>query len=1441
MAESLFDNRYRYDYIYPRGRSGETLRATDTQDNDRPVVIKRPAPHDAPPIRFGQEVSIQNERKALSRLTGHAAIPELLGGGQFFVSGIAHQYISMERAEGQIIADLVLDLASRGERLPELEMLNLIDMLLDVLHAAHGHDIVYNDVDAKHLFWDRDRYRLKVIDWGNAVFLEGDEITAQGVSRQSDIYQVGELLYFILTGGSRMETPRDAGDDFKLDFGHDSERVLPRLQAIVSKAAHPNLKLRYRSISDLRKDLADFRAPLERERNNLLGRVTDRLRRELSKDELNQLLDSVDQALSMDPGHPPARQARELILDRLSDLEVAADLDAARIYLESGSWTRAVAVLDDLRARSRGDLSTLISLLLDWAKLLLDHEARTSTEIADAIALTFDAQWADAAQLLLTTGLQDERTRTLHLLLAERITAHAPDILLLRPPLYRLEVALTALASEDVPTAEPRALLAEISSIINRFPDDETVNLIQLRDSYRNVVDHMTALSLLLESLQSEYALPNRKLPLTALDRALNAAMALADNMHVIGKQATTSPRDATGALDHSRAIDPTNPTWDRIADLLNSLYELLGRYQTYIPAADGSDLEGWLQAAQRDLEPFVGRLFDEMLVGMVRGLGIAETAWTTFAASTLQGSRVGAITALAQATDAVGTVSPTLAGWLNQLRTVVTNASYVERHALFGGLGRALADGWEQYDRGKLGDAVRLGSQALEIARSEQERTAARRLRELAEVARDWVDRNGVMDVKRTQSALTTAELLYTPDEIGMRDNFSAQMPSKETYLRAMGKGLIELLARSSTAGVRILFFNYVLLGALDAQEDSLDDALFWRDAAAKTLGEYGPRHATLRALEDFIERRRDLKSAGDAINRINGPHALPAIEGTRKALEENPQSRLLAAGVYSLRELEAAARDWSDGEFRAAGIKLENAIKAIDEVEANAGVTLTGYRAWLMDLLSAAAELHAQSRRVASAVESRSEDSVEFLRSIHHAQVDTTEKMLGAGYAATLRQWRDSYESFLNVYNDGTLRRSAKLSRFNDLFRAMFIDRHPAYALYRHWYTMTEQSPEFPAPPTDEPTPQITEEDDAIAEAVLAASANGETPNVVSSTRPESSGRRFNPLLVVALLGIALVLALAVGATLLRPADDGSNATATAVAAALAAEASATAEAAAATEEVTEEPTPDQPPSPTSLPVLATVAPRDTSTPTQTFTPEPSATATETETYTPSPTATATSTPTATATATSTLPPQGMQGEQNLLTLLNSATELPWNLEAFSPAAENTYWRLGTGALMGEGVIQISPPPQWFEARYGNNAANRVLRADAELTLATYNPPLLIDNEVYFGLLMVRLDDPAASAGVEVQLVRDGIINVGQRSGDQVEIVSQRAVNSTTVRLRLERNFEARTLTLFINNEQVGAPMSFVGSDVPVLPAIYVKNGGVVVHVTRWTVGLR
>ncbi|MCA9886840.1 MAG: hypothetical protein KC546_00650, partial [Anaerolineae bacterium] len=289
MAESVFDQRYRYDYIYPRGRSGETLRAIDIETENK-VVVKRPAPNDAPPIRAGQEVSIKNERQALRRLAGHPVLTELLGEGQFAVGGMAHQYIVIERAEGRILEDEVRQLGTSGERLPQLEMLVIIDRLLDMLHAAHAKDIVYNDVDAKHLFWNRDAYTLKAIDWGNAVFLEGDEMTAQGISRQTDVFQIGELLYFIVTGGKRAEVPRDAESSFSVDFGEDHQRVDAQLREIISRALHPNTRYRYPSIQALRNDLNTYREPLERSRGSTLATVKEKLKQAtLSKNELRTL------------------------------------------------------------------------------------------------------------------------------------------------------------------------------------------------------------------------------------------------------------------------------------------------------------------------------------------------------------------------------------------------------------------------------------------------------------------------------------------------------------------------------------------------------------------------------------------------------------------------------------------------------------------------------------------------------------------------------------------------------------------------------------------------------------------------------------------------------------------------------------------------------------------------------------------------------------------------------------------------------------------------------------------------------------------------------------------------------------------------------------------------------------------------------------------------
>lgn len=1457
MADSLFDNRYRYDYIYPRGRSGETLRAVDTQAADRPVVIKRPAPNDAPPIRAGQEVSILNERKALTRLAGHAVLTALLGSGQFLVGGTPHQYIVIERAEGLIIADTVLELAARGERLPHLEMLVILDHLLDLLHTAHTRDIVYNDVDAKHLFWDRDRYQLKVIDWGNAVFLEGDETTPQGINRQSDIFQVGELLYFILSGGGRPDIPRDAGDDFRVDFGDSGPQVHSRLQTIVTRALHPSPRLRYQQINDLRRDLADYRGPLERERDSIVGRVTERLRRNLSKNDLHGLLGLLEPALKNDPGFPAARQSYEEIVDRLRDLEVSADLDAVRIYMESSNWPRAADLLKELREKAGAQTGKLINLLLDCTILLIDTNLQpVPVPVLDALILLFEGHPGHAAQVLLTQeDNASDTARSLQWLLAERISAHIPDVLLLRPNLYRLELALSALSAEGLVVTEPRALLLEINTNINSTPASGGANLAELRDRYRQLVDQLTALSAMLEPLSAAHSLSNRKLPLSALQRALDAAMALADNMHVIGRQAATSPRDAIAALDSSRAVDPTNPLWQMVSKLLNNLYELLQSYQTFVPAADGSDLDLWLKDAQRDLEPFVGRLFDEMLSAIVQGVDTAAEAWEEYSATVVQGNRIGAINALSAMIDAVTTISPTLAGWLNQLRNVITGANYIERHAVYGGLGRALADGWESFDRGRLSDAERLGQQAYEIARSDRDRFAAARLRDLAQITRDWVERSAVNNLKRTEAALENVERLYTEEENTLRDNFAAQMPSKETYLRAMNKGLVEIYARTSTAANRILFINYLLLGTLDTHETKLDDTAFWREAAVRTLGDFSTRHAATRALDEFIERRRHLNAAADLLNTVNSPRALPTLENTRRQIEENPQARTLAAAVYSLREFEAALRDWSDGEFRPAGLKLENALNAINEVEQTAEITLTAYRAWLMDLQGHAAELHNLSRLMRQVIERRPEKPDHLVREAHQRMVEVTQQALGSTHAAALKVWHDTYEDFLAVYTDPNLRRSARLNRFSDLFRAMFIDRHPAYPLYRHWYTLTENAPEFPAPPTDEPLPRI--ESEHVQESEYRGARYG-------SDQPRAKQVfRLPRWVLLASTGAAVLAAVLLLSGVLNPPDASTIAgiqltiTDTPTPDLTATLNTSQSQTPASPQVPSDTPAPTTDPrlvTPTLLPGAAFNTPtlpptRLTDTPT--FTPTHTSTATPTETFTPTHTVTPSNTPTPTATftpsntPTATLPPQGLQGPQDVLDLLRRVSLLPWPTEHFSlvNTLEGASWRLGMGARApGDSaeIIVIALPADLLETYYGNNAASRLRRLEVTLALTTFNPSLLAENQVYFGALLQDTNTSATSAGLQINLVQPTVINISRLKDGTAEFISQRSVNALVLRLKLERDPASGAVALFLNDNPIDT-LNFLPADAPVLPVLFVRNGGVIISVSNWKITLR
>ncbi|MCY3864337.1 MAG: hypothetical protein OXG68_02755, partial [Chloroflexi bacterium] len=1421
MANSLFDNRYRYDYIYPRGRSGETLRAVDTAADERPVVIKRPNPNDAPPIRAGQEVSIINEREALKRLAGHPVLTELLGSGQFFVGGIPQQYIVMERAEGHIIEEEVVRLAGQHQRLPELEMLEIFERLIDLLRTAHELDIVYNDVDAKHLFWNRDRYELKVIDWGNAVFLEGDEATLAGISRQTDIYQMGELIYFIVSGGYRIEVPRDADAEFRVDFHQDSESIDPRLQAIVTRAVHPNLRYRYASLSELNADLLRYRSPLEQDRNTIVSRTIDKLRKpDLSRNDLQALQTNLQIALRQNPAYPAARNAHQEIIDRLRDLEVAADLDAVRIYMRSHNWASAADLLTELRGRAGSKTGGLVHLLRDWCLMLADSELSPApASVSDAAELLFEYKADKAANTLLAGPAPDEDHRLLNWRLAERISSHFPDVLLLRPNLYRLESAIQQLEAEDISIDEPLGILAGINRALDQTAVMEAPGAGQLRDVFREVVESLSALNANLQTLSLQHEFSEGRLPLNALTRALNAAMALADNMHVVGKAAANNPRDALSSLDASRAIDPANPAWDKIEDFLSLLYEILQNSQTFVPAADGSDLERWLTATRDELEPFASQLFDEMLTEMLAGISTAQVAWKRYREVIVAGDKTEATGVLTRAAETVSTISPTLSSWFSQLSSVVESATYVERHSVPGHLGRTLADGWAAFDQGQLADAQRLGQQAMEIARSDSEQFIAERLWRVSRVLRDWVERNGVESESRTQQALIDVEDLFTDHENRAINGFAAQMPSTETYLKAMSQGLVQAFATANTAALRILFAHYIFSGVLDAHDGAIDDARFWQAACLRALPEFAERHTALRKLDEFIERRDSLLAAQNIFAELTGPHITDSLAELLRQLENNPQSRLLTPGIQSLKALESALQDWADAEFRAAGNKIEQVLRSITEAESNANIKMSAYRAWMMELQAALAELSVKRRNLLSEIDRQLDEPQPSIREAIHLQADVTEDLLGYKLAQMMLGWRDTYEAFVSIYA-GDKSRKDKLEAMDELFKAMFIDRNPAYPLFRHWYrgveAMTEEAPEKPEiEPEDQPAAP------APAPAEQARSPEPSPPETEAQPAPVNRWIYNAALLIGIVLVIGGLLSLAGNGRLGAFLAAVMPASAPTVSAAETAPGPASSGDADESEARAVNPAPEGDVSASDSESAAAA----TSAPASIAIAEPSAIPSEI------PTLARTEAPTSVPTPI--LPPEGLKGAQNLLDLYASAAAAPfWDENVFSGAGGS--WRLGSSEPSESDAIFHAPPADLLDSRYGNDAPVRINRVQAELALLSADPALAAD-DVYFGILLQNADG-AGIAGIQIQQVSPDVIRLALYKNGEADFVSQRSVNNLITRLRLDRDPTSGAVSAFFNDSRIGEPMDFSPADAPLEPVIFVKDGGVVIGVSAW-----
>jgi serine/threonine protein kinase len=1436
-TESLFDNRYRYDHIYPRGRSGETLRAYDTADHDRPVVVKRPAPQDAPPMRAGQEVSIRNERQALERLSGHAVLTELRGSGTFRVGGHTYEYIVMDLAQGEIVEDLVLDLASRSALLPELETLVIMDRLLDLLAFAHEHDVIYNDVDAKHLFWNRETYQLKVIDWGNAVFLD-EPGASPGVTRASDIFQCGELLYFILTGGNRLATDGSEDESFFVNFGTYADRVPARLQTIVTRAVHPDLKRRYRTINDLRQALAEHRAPLEKSRDEIVARVRKRVRPTASQEELEELADALQLALDMDPGYPESRSLAADIYGYLNQIEIQADLDAIRIYLESGNWPRAIGLLQDLLPRAAKDSQPLIRFLIAAAAMLDGLQLPAAPDgLLDALDPLLRGDGETAAQALLLKADRVSPAGEAQWLLAEQLATLMPGIDLLRPHLVRLRRDLM-----DMP--EARDLLVTLDEIEDLLDHGGGQNLTRLVVIYQHVESRLAQVEDRLEALPAGDD-DLRETMLASVIRAHRAAHHIVERLQEVGEYVYRDPRHAGDLLRKAAAIDPTSVSFEALHDYFDEVHQAIEALGQFKPKGDGANLAGWFEDVQAFLQPYLDDLADPAFQGAVNALHRAAGGWRTAVNYLALGRRQPTVDELHGAADLLRPYNEHVAAWMGTLTSRLPDAAFVERFSPNGPLADALIEGWKAWDAGDAARAAALGQQAYDAAMTSGEQLAADRLRRLGELLEQWVKGDGLHDSEVTDRAETNVLSVLLSDEEQERRTFAEQMPSTTLYLRTMSRGIVAYMHQSSSAGWRALYLHYVLRGALALNAAEIEEAEFWRDVASKAFD--GARtHRAFQLLDRAVTGYRLMQSVERAFNAPQGPEH---VDELRHAVNQPLAGELLTGAEQSVQAVADALRDWSDGNFGAARAALDRALEQINIAISKGNLNIAPYVDWVTRLRDRAAELQQARMVIDQRAMSPQPEPDPAVTEAHRKIVDLSTATLGVEYAHQVRQWNEMYRVVLATYTSDQSRRE-KLAAFGRHFSSLFITKHPAYPLFRHWEGLIEELPvDEPEPVTPEAAPD-TSEPTLLDEETLTfyddeepqpkrrkrAKPPKEAPAPVEeAAAPERDAAPsedhdlpWNWIIAIA----AVVLMIAVGYAISRAVGRDDVATEPTVPAA----------GVAAAPSATPAPT-DLPPTETTLPptevvptrtleavalpavatampttLPTTAAPSDTPVPT-----EPPPTATPAPTDTPQPVGTVTATPISVASRPSTSVLDALEG-------IDPAAQT-WSDNALVPG-EDGVWLLSTASSGDE--VSIDLTPDLLNTLFRAGTANSLARADVTFELQSPDPAALAGGSIAFGLGLANAQEQRTIG--EVQLGAD-VIDLGLNQAGQFRSRTQLPAQAGPIELSVRRTNET-TFSFYVDGKLLGDSVMLFAEGQPVTLILYASGPNVVVRVTDFNI---
>ncbi|WP_302188392.1 Stk1 family PASTA domain-containing Ser/Thr kinase [uncultured Lactobacillus sp.] len=222
-------------------------------------------------LQKDSQVTARFEREALA--TSELSHPNIVS---VFDVGSDHglPYMVMEYVKGPDLKEYIQD----NTPIPLPKVIKIMDQILSAMSLAHKHGVIHRDLKPQNILMDENG-NIKIADFGIAVALNQTTITQTNsvlgsvhymspeqtrggmVTKQSDIYSLGIILYELLTGQVPFngETPvvialKHAEDEIP-SLCKQNKDIPQALENVVLKATAKDPRDRYASVDEMKADL----------------------------------------------------------------------------------------------------------------------------------------------------------------------------------------------------------------------------------------------------------------------------------------------------------------------------------------------------------------------------------------------------------------------------------------------------------------------------------------------------------------------------------------------------------------------------------------------------------------------------------------------------------------------------------------------------------------------------------------------------------------------------------------------------------------------------------------------------------------------------------------------------------------------------------------------------------------------------------------------------------------------------------------------------------------------------------------------------------------------------------------------------------------------------------------------------------------------------------